>query len=205
MNKIILASKSPRRRELLSLMGFTDFLILPAEGEEAPLSGNPGQAVEHIALSKARESLKHYRKTGGGDDALVIAADTLVYLDGAPLGKPAGEEEAAAMLRRLSGKTHFVYTGVALLYGGGEKTFFEETAVTFREMREEEIDGYIKSGEPMDKAGAYGAQGLGALFIRRMEGDFFNVVGLPLCRLAQEMKQLGIIPPAFTKGVSERP
>lgn len=204
MSRIILASKSPRRRELLSLLGFTDFLILPAEGKEAA-SGAPGDAVMRIALSKARESLLRYRETGGSDNALVLAADTLVYLDGAPLGKPIDEAEAADMLRRLSGKKHFVYTGVALLFRGTEKTFFEETAVCFREMREDEIIGYIRSGEPMDKAGAYGAQGLGAAFIERIDGDFFNVVGLPVCRLAQELKELGITPPALTKGVSERP
>ncbi|NLM84514.1 MAG: septum formation protein Maf [Clostridiales bacterium] len=204
MSRIILASKSPRRRELLRLLGFTDFIILPAEGEEAA-SGAPGDAVRRIALSKARESLGRFRSEGGDDSALVLAADTLVYLDGAPLGKPADEADAVSMLRRLSGKKHFVYTGVALLCRGTERTFFEETAVYFRDMREEEIIGYVKSGEPMDKAGAYGAQGLGAAFIERIEGDFFNVVGLPVCRLSQELKELGILPPALSKGVSGRP
>lgn len=199
MKRIVLASKSPRRRELLSLLGFTDFLILPAEGEEAPGERAPGDAVERIALSKARESLARYRAEGGAEDALVIAADTLVYLDGRPLGKPADEKDAKDMLRRLSGKKHLVCTGVALLTGGREHVFHEETAVYFRDLSDEEIDGYIRSGEPMDKAGAYGAQGLGSLFIRRLEGDFFNVVGLPVCRLAQELKELGVVPPALLK------
>lgn len=199
MKRIVLASKSPRRRELLSLLGFSDFLILPAEGEEAPGRLPPGEAVERIALSKARESLKSYLAAGGSVDDLVIAADTLVYLDGQPLGKPADAEDAKAMLRRLSGRKHLVCTGVALLSAGRERVFHEETAVFFRDLSEEEIEGYVRSGEPMDKAGAYGAQGLGSLFIRRLEGDFFNVVGLPVCRLAQELKELGVVPPALAK------
>ena len=122
----------------------------------------------------------------------MVAADTVVFLDGDILEKPADEGEARAMLRRLSGDWHTVYTGVAVLHNGRETSAFEESRVHFRPLDEEEIARYIRSGEPMDKAGAYGAQGLGALFVSRIEGDFFNVMGLPLCRLGQMLKEQGV-------------
>ncbi|NLA86722.1 MAG: septum formation inhibitor Maf [Clostridiales bacterium] len=183
---IVLASASPRRRELLEMMGISGFEVAPADVDEAVPALPPDEAVTFIARQKARRVAEARLKTD-----LVIAADTLVYLDGEALGKPETECEARNMLRRLSGAKHTVYTGVAIISGGRESAFAEKTDVYFRQMGDEEIEAYISTGEPMDKAGAYGAQGKGAVFIRRIEGDFFNVVGLPVCRLATELRGFG--------------
>jgi septum formation protein len=183
---IILASASPRRRELLIMLGVRDFTVMPADTSENLPPMEPEDAVRHIALMKAREVSGRYP----GED-VVIAADTLVYLDGEALGKPKDAEEAGDMLRRLSGNRHTVYTGVALIKDAAETTFSEKTDVFFRQMSSAEIDAYVRTGEPLDKAGAYGAQGRGAVFIERIEGDFFNVMGLPLCRLAAELRDFG--------------
>ncbi len=183
---IVLASASPRRRELLVMMGISDFEVVPADVDEAVPALPPEEAVTFIARQKARRVAETRLKTD-----LVIAADTLVYLDGEALGKPETEREARNMLRRLSGAKHTVYTGVAVISSGRETAFAEKTDVYFSPMRDEEIEAYINTGEPMDKAGAYGAQGKGAVFIRRIEGDFFNVVGLPVCRLATELRGFG--------------
>jgi septum formation protein len=180
---IILASSSPRRRELLEMLGIEGFAVIPADIDEGIPELPPDEAVIFIALHKARKVAESGFK---GD--LVIAADTLVYLDGQALGKPETESEAKTMLRRLSGASHEVYTGVAICADGRETAFAERTDVFFRELRDDEIEAYIKTGEPMDKAGAYGAQGKGAVFIRRIEGDFFNVMGLPVCRLVAELR-----------------
>ena len=185
--RLVLASASPRRRELMKMLGFTDFQVLPADTDEESPDMMPGDSVQHIALQKARKTAQRC-----SDDALIIAADTLVYLDGKALGKPADEAEAETMLRSLSGVGHSVFTGVALLQSGREVTFSEMTRVFFRELSDDEIRAYVKTGEPMDKAGAYGAQGLGAVFIERIDGDFFNVMGLPLCRLVTMLRSLGI-------------
>lgn len=184
---IILASSSPRRRELLEMLGVEGFAVIPADVDETIPELPPEEAVALIALQKARKVAESGHK---GD--LVIAADTLVYLDGEALGKPVTRSEAKRMLRRLSGARHEVYTGVALCADGRETAFTERTDVFFREMRDDEIEAYIKTGEPMDKAGAYGAQGKGAVFIRRIEGDFFNVMGLPVYRLVMELRSFGI-------------
>lgn len=174
---IILASKSPRRQELLEMLKL-DFRIIPAKGEEQCEPGaTPEQAVMSIASGKAREIAAQY------PDSLVIGADTLVYIDGRTIGKPHSEAEAAEMLRLLSGRVHQVYTGVAIISGGVLKTDYEKTDVEFRTLTDEEIQWYISTGEPMDKAGAYGIQGPGAVFIPRINGDYFNVMGLPLCKL----------------------
>ena len=125
-------------------------------------------------------------------DTLIIAADTIVWLDGDILGKPHSEEQAFSMLKRLSGRAHEVYTGVTVLDGVGEICEAERSVVHFRQLADEEIRRYIATGEPMDKAGAYGAQGKGALFVRAIEGDFFNVMGLPLCRLGQMLAEKGV-------------
>lgn len=185
---IILASASPRRKELLEMLGVPNLRILPAVGEERPPAhASGGELVCALARAKAREVAAR-----AGADALVIGADTIVWADGRPFGKPHSEAEAAAMLRRLSGGWHTVYTGVALVRGGAELVESEASRVCFRELTEGEIARYIKTGEPMDKAGAYGAQGRGALFVRGIEGDFFNVMGLPLCRLGQMLKKMGV-------------
>jgi septum formation protein len=183
---IILASASPRRRELLEMLGIGGFDVIPADVDEAVLNLAPDETVMDIARQKARRVA-----CSCSADDLIIAADTLVYLDGEALGKPETVDDAKSMLRRLSGVKHTVYTGVAIIKNGNEASFAEKTDVFFRELREEEIDAYIKTGEPMDKAGAYGAQGKGAMFISRIEGDFFNVMGLPVCRLVTALGSFG--------------
>jgi len=185
---IVLASGSPRRLELLRMVGIGDFRVVPDKSEEVVLPGlTPGQTVCTIALSKA----KNVSHLCGGSD-IIIAADTLVYLDGRPLGKPDSMDDATMMLRALSGRWHKVYTGVALLRGEAHLTAAEVTDVRFREISDAEISEYVRSGEPMDKAGAYAAQGRGAVFIERIEGDFFNVMGMPLCRLSMMLKEFGV-------------
>ena len=185
---IVLASASPRRRELLTMLGVKDFKIIPAEGDEIIEQGlSPSEVVCALSRAKAEEVSK---KCVALDVA--IAADTIVVLDGAILGKPLNKSDAFRMLKLLSGRAHEVYTGVTIMQG--EKVFseFERTLVRFRAITDREIEAYIKTGEPMDKAGSYGAQGIGALFIEGIEGDFFNVMGLPLCRLSKMLEQLGV-------------
>ena len=183
---IILASASPRRRELLSHFPI-DFAIDPAAGpEKAPSDLSPEETVMVLASAKAAEVAARH------PDSLVIGADTVVELNGEILGKPADRDDAFRMLRALSGREHRVYTGVALAAPGTSLCRAECTRVFFREMTDREIDAYIASGEPMDKAGAYGCQGLAGLFVERIEGDFFNVVGLPLCLLGQMLETMGV-------------
>lgn len=185
--KPILASASPRRIELLRSLGL-DFDILPSPCENEPdMSIGPQAALESVALAKA-ETVRDMT----GTDRLIIAADTSVLLDGAFLGKPRDRAEAAAMLRALSGRRHTVITGVALLRGPDNIVFSETTQVFFRPLTEREINIYTATGEPFDKAGAYGAQGMASLFIERIEGDYFNVVGLPVCRLGLMLARMGI-------------
>jgi len=186
---IILASASPRRRELLNMIGIGSFKVIPDNSDEIISPGlSPEQLVCEIALNKA----KNVSHSVCSDD-IIIAADTLVFLDGRPLGKPGSPGDAAVMLRDLSGRRHTVYTGLALLRNGVHATCAEVTDVYFRVLSEDEIIEYVNTGEPMDKAGAYGAQGRGAVFIERLEGDFFNVMGLPLCRLSVMLKDFGVI------------
>lgn len=187
----ILASGSPRRKEILEMLGVQDLLILPAKGEEIPPEGaGPAETVEVLSMAKAREVAALRQREGCNDD-LIIAADTIVWHENRIFGKPHSQEEAKAMLRSLSGRTHEVYTGIALICRGRELRGHERTAVTFRPMTEEEICAYVATGEPMDKAGAYGAQGKGAVYVTGIEGDFFNVMGLPVCRLALMLKETG--------------
>ncbi len=186
--KIVLASGSPRRRELLSRLGLSDFLICPPEGGEALTDGlEPGQQVMRLSAGKAAEIAPLC-----SEDDLILAADTLVFVDGHALGKPRDREDAAAMLRALSGRSHEVYTGVTLRRGGRMESAFEKTTVFFRTLSETEIASYISSGEPMDKAGAYGAQEKGALLIERIEGDFYNVMGLPVCLVGRLFSTFGM-------------
>ncbi len=184
--RVVLASKSARRQELLKMLGVEGLEIIPASGEESAEGFSEDEAVAAIALGKAREVAAKV-----GEDDIVIAADTLVYLDGEPLGKPSDEEDAFNMLRKLSGRGHIVRTGVAVCRGGRELAEVETTKVYFRDLSDREIRSYIKTGEPMDKAGAYGAQCLGSLFVTGIEGDFFNVMGLPLCRLCGLLRSFG--------------
>jgi len=185
---IILASGSPRRKELLEQFGLKELKIIPARGEEvAPEGAGPEALVEALAEQKAREVAAY---AAAGD--VVIAADTIVWADGKALGKPHNTEHAAQMLRSLSGREHAVYTGVCVLKDGTADCAAEKSRVFFRSLTEDEIARYIAGGEPMDKAGAYGAQGKGALFVEKIDGDFFNVMGLPLCRLGGMLKKQGV-------------
>lgn len=186
--RIILASASPRRRELLEML-HVPAEIIPSAGEErCPPGLSPEETVQTLSRQKAREVAARV----GDAEAVVIGADTVVALDGRIMGKPRDAADAGRMLQSLSGRTHRVYTGVTVLRGDREAGCVEETAVTFRTLSPGEIDRYISTGEPMDKAGAYAAQGLASLFVERLEGDFFNVVGLPLCALGKLLKQTGI-------------
>ena len=185
--KIILASASPRRRELLEGLGL-QLTIRPALGEEHPVPGlSGGETAKHLSRAKCLEIA-----ADADADAVVIAADTVVCLDDEILGKPTDEQDAGRMLRALSGRDHRVFTGVTVARGGRVLSDYEETAVHFRPLSEREIEAYIATGEPMDKAGAYGIQGRASLFVRAIEGDYFNVVGLPLCKLGQMLKELGV-------------
>ena len=185
---LVLASASPRRIELMHMLGFSDLVVHPAKGEEHPPAGaKPEEIVMALSRAKAREVASEM-----DEDKVVIAADTIVWLDGRLLGKPHSEEDAFAMLKTLSGRRHEVYTGVTVIDRDGELCEAERSIVCFRELSEEEIRNYIATGEPMDKAGAYGAQGKGALFVRAIEGDFFNVMGLPICRLGRMLAKKGV-------------
>lgn len=190
MKKIILASASPRRRELLEQIGAV-FEVCPAKGEEKITKSDPGEAAEELSLAKCREVFQSLK-----EDGTVIGADTIVVLDGKILGKPSSGDEAIRMLSALRGRTHQVFTGVTVMSREGEKvqtvTFHESTQVSFYPMSDKEIEEYVLDGEPMDKAGAYGIQGKGAVFIREIQGDYNNVVGLPVARLYQELKNMGI-------------
>lgn len=185
---IILASQSPRRLELLTMLGLGGIVIIPAMRDEtAPPGLSPDALVRHLALEKAREVRGSVPETD-----VIIAADTIVELDGEILGKPADESGARAMLRKISGRGHRVFTGVAVASGGRELDGCEVTDVFIREISDDEISAYIATGEPMDKAGAYGAQGRAAVFVERIEGDFFNVVGLPLRLLCDMLREFGV-------------
>lgn len=179
--KIILASKSPRRQELLCQAGFT-FEIEPAVGEERMTGDTPEEIVMHLAKQKAEEvAARHV-----GEDVLVIGADTIVVFGNEILGKPKDTKAAKRMLSMLSGQQHYVLTGVCLK-GAQTKVFYERTDVTFYDLKEEEIEAYIATGDPMDKAGAYGIQGPFAVYVKEIKGDYNNVVGLPVARLYHEL------------------
>lgn len=185
---IVLASASPRRRELLSMLKVENFRVIPAVGEEIIEEGmTPAETVCALSRAKADEVSKQCRPSD-----FIIAADTIVVLDGDILGKPSDKSDAFRMLSLLSGRAHSVFTGVTVMQGERVITEFERTLVRFRDITEREIEAYIETDEPMDKAGSYGAQGIGSLFIEAIEGDFFNVMGLPLCRLSEMLEKLGV-------------
>lgn len=185
--RIILASASPRRRELLSQLG-VEFEVCPSQGEEKITEVLPERAVMELAQQKAAEIAV---KTEG--NAWILGADTVVVYDQKILGKPKDAEDAKRMLCMLQDKKHQVYTGVCIWKkeNGTEdvRCFFEKTDVVFYPMTEEEIDQYVATGEPMDKAGSYGIQGVGGLYVREIHGDYNNVVGLPIARLYHELKK----------------
>ena len=183
---VILASQSPRRRELLTLVGIPH-TVLPADIDETVLHGEiPTAHAERLAWEKASTiSAKH-------PSALVIGSDTIVVLDNEILGKPADVGEARRTLRKLSGRTHTVHTAVAVSFGGRVASGVETVQVAFRELTDEQIAQYVATGEPMDKAGAYGIQGFGATIIRRVEGDYFAVMGMPLGLLVSLCNAMGV-------------
>ncbi len=184
---VILASQSPRRRDLLNLIGIAH-TVRPADIDETPYPGeSPVTCVERLARAKAR------RIAVSEPDALVIAADTIVVIDNRILNKPADVDDARRMLRTLQGRRHDVYTAVCVRHDGDEAAGVEDTGVWFRALTDAEIDAYIATGEPMDKAGAYGIQGYGATIVERVDGDFFTVVGLPLVRLTRLLAEIGVV------------
>ena len=181
--QLILASASPRRKELLSLFGLP-FVVRAADIDETmDFSKPPFDEVARVSRAKALAVSRE-------EDDAVVAADTIVVCDGRVLGKPHSREEAIAMLSLLSGRDHQVMTGCTVLRGSQIETFTEVTDLHFRPLSQREIETYVASGEPMDKAGAYGIQGGAALFCERIAGDYYNVMGLPVCRLSQTLKRL---------------
>ena len=193
MSKIILASASPRRKELLAKAGIS-FTVIPAAGEEKRTSEDPGEAVQQLARDKAEWVAQSLAECEEG--TLVIGSDTIVVFENRILGKPKDCRDAAETLEKLQGNTLQVYTGVTVLERKAgkwvEHTFFESTDVTFYPVSREEIQDYIATGEPMDKAGSYGIQGLFGIYVKGICGDYNNVVGLPVARLFHEMKKSGI-------------
>jgi septum formation protein len=187
MTQIVLASASPRRAELLRTLG-VPFEVLVAEGAEPAIEAVDDVAdwVTSAAWAKAAAAI------AVRPDALIIAADTIVVLSGRILGKPQDARDAAAMLRQLSGQTHQVYTGLCVWRGQQIQISHVITHVTFRPLTPELIDAYVATGEPMDKAGGYGIQGKGALLVEKIDGCYFNVVGLPLVRLAEMLEAAGV-------------
>ena len=184
--RVILASQSPRRRELLNLVGIAHE-VQPADIDESYLAGErPREHAERLARGKTAVIARRE------PDALVIGSDTIVVVDGDVLGKPVDELDAVRMLERLAGRSHVVVTAVAVAWRGETRSAVEEVGVTFHPMSRAEIDAYIATGEPMDKAGAYGIQGYGATIVSRVDGDYFAVMGLPLQRLTRVLASIGI-------------
>lgn len=185
--EIILASKSPRRIELLKLMGL-EFSVHPCTAEEVIEDDwSPKQVVESLALQKAQAIFNLH------PDCCVIGADTIVWLNGEVIGKPRSKEDAHSILSKLQGNTHEVYTGIAVITPNETQRRHCITQVTFSPMSQSEIDGYIASGEPMDKAGAYGMQGIGGVFVESVNGSSFNVIGMPINILYQMLKKANVI------------
>ncbi|MEJ8303142.1 Maf family protein [Saccharibacillus sacchari] len=187
---LILASGSPRRRELLSLLNLPFEVKVSDADESVPEKWSPERIVQELALRKARAVIAE----GVPEDAVIIGSDTIVVLEGIVLGKPTDEADAKRMLNALSGHTHQVYTGLACIQGSGEHELsnFSQASVTMRNITESEIEAYVAGGEPMDKAGSYAVQGLGAVFVERIEGDYHTIVGLPIAALYRMLGQFGI-------------
>ena len=203
-SRLILASGSPRRKELLEQIG-AKFEVLPAKGEEVITSTVPAQVVMELSAQKAEEVAGRYGEELGGENqsvskeeqaVVILGADTVVAYENKILGKPKNEEDAVRMLQMLSSHTHSVFTGVTLVIekqGKKEKqSFFAETKVTMYPMTEQQIHAYVATGEPMDKAGAYGIQGKCAVYIEKIVGDYNNVVGLPIALVYQNLEKSGI-------------
>ncbi|HET7657800.1 MAG TPA: Maf family protein [Bacillales bacterium] len=193
MKRLILASGSPRRKQLLERV-FLSFDISVSEvNENFNENLSPAEAVELLALRKARKVSERF------PNAIILGADTIVSIDNEILGKPADACAAESMLLRLSGKTHTVYTGTAIVSSERTYSFYSATDVIFHELAKEEIKFYIASGEPFDKAGGYGIQGLGATLVKEIHGDYFTVVGLPLSETVRALRSFGITPGSVTE------
>ncbi len=199
--RIVLASASPRRREILEKMGL-EFEVCPSDKEETVISDDPAELCQALSRQKALDvasQIRAYNEAHPGittpQDILVIGSDTVVFLENQVLGKPKDEEDAFRMLRKMQDRTHTVYTGVTFVFlakngKAGEYTFYDSTDVTFYPISDEEIRAYIATGEPMDKAGAYGIQGAFCKHLKGICGDYYNVMGLPAAKLYQELKAL---------------
>lgn len=188
MKQIILASKSPRRKEILEKTGLPFSIVESGYEEDMSLAFSPEELAQHLSLEKARAVAKKH------SNAIIIAADTFVVFNNQLLGKPHTVEKAKEILQMLQGKSNKVITGVTILDTDTNQieTFIDQTEVYLKPLTESEIANYIKSGEPLDKAGAYAIQGLGATFIEKIEGDFFSTMGLPLSKLVERLKEFGI-------------
>lgn len=188
MKQIILASTSPRRKEILEMTGLSFITEASSYEEDMTLSLNNEELAKTLSLGKAEAVAKNHTNT------IVIGSDTFVTFEGKRLGKPHTPEKAKEMLQMLSSKKHTVFTGLAIIDTDTKKTISEAilAAVFFREMSEAEIDGYIRTGEPLDKAGAYAVQGKGAMFIEKIDGDFFSIMGLPLSRLVERLEEFDV-------------
>lgn len=195
--KLILASGSQRRRELLTMCGY-DYEIVVSLADERIAESDPGRYVTALAVRKAEEV---YARLGGrsaeGEAIAVLGADTVVFSEGNIIGKPKDAEDARRILSYLSGRTHTVYTGVAVVTSEGVRTELGTTEVTFEALMAEEIEKYVASGEPMDKAGAYGIQGPFGMFVKEISGNYFTVIGLPLPSAYRLLKEAGVLPRDF--------
>lgn len=191
MNKLVLASASPRRKELLEQIGL-EFTVCASQGPEVTTRFMPDEVVKELSYQKAKDVYNR-----GNRDKVVIGADTIVWFEESILGKPKNEKECFEMLKSIQGQKHYVYTGVTIVWNDGVSThvvsFCESTKVEIHRMSDEEINAYIATKDPLDKAGGYGIQGPFAKYVDRIEGDYNNVVGLPVARLYQEMKSLRLV------------
>lgn len=185
VSHLVLASQSPRRKELLEQLGYTIQTVASHVDESVDETLSPEEIVQQLSLRKAKSTAEDY------PNHYVIGADTIVYLDGKVFGKPQNENEAFQMLKQLSGKTHEVFTGVSVIYRHQQQTFVEKASVTFWELTDDEVASYIRTGEPLDKAGAYGIQGKGALLVKKVNGDYYTIVGLPISRLYRCLNDMG--------------
>ena len=183
MKKVILASSSPRRKELLQTAGVEFEIHVKDVDESVPEGTPPADAAKMTAAKKAAAIAEEYKKD------IVIGADTIVVADGKILGKPKDKADAVNMLKMLSGIEHEVITGVCILCGDEQDSFAQISRVKFYDLTDEEIEAYVSSGEPMDKAGSYGIQGLGCTLVERIEGDYFNIVGLPVAEVCRRIKK----------------
>lgn len=188
MRKIILASKSPRRKQLLEMIGLEFEVAASDINEDLKENLPPDEFVKKLSLLKAEDIAKRF------PNSIIISADTVIVLENKTIGKPKDEKHAKEILKNCSGNTHKVLTGFTILDSSNSNVVSKsvETKVTFRKMSDVEIESYIASGEPLDKAGGYAVQGIGSVFVEKIEGDFFNVVGLPVYNVAEELKKFGI-------------